>query len=207
MNASILAPLEYRALAQAPALEQSGPRTLLTGYAIRFDEPSELLTAAGGATFVEVIKASALKRLGEQRDVKCLLSHDASKVLGSSRAGTLRLHPDAVGLRFELAPPNSPLGHDVTESVKRGDLTDVSFGFTVAEDGEVWQRDKKPPVREIRAMQLFEISLCAWGAFASNRVVVEQRARQQAQQIVAERRQQERLAREQAIHARLTALR
>jgi HK97 family phage prohead protease len=198
--------LEYRALETPPRVDGAGNRALLTGYAVLFDELSEPLAAADeGATFCEVIRATALKNLGERRDVKCLHSHDPSKVLGSTKSGTLKLSTDTRGLRFELNPPNSPLGHDVVESVKRGDIDGVSFGFNIRESK--WQRDAVPPIREILDLDLFEVSLVCWAAYSKNHVRVEERARQEARRIQASHRLQARRQAVQALQDRLAALR
>ncbi len=55
-------------------------------------------------------------------DVRCLLNHDASQVLARSKSGTLRLHDEQRGLRFEADLPDSPLGENVREAVRRGDI-------------------------------------------------------------------------------------
>lgn len=67
-------------------------------------------------------------------DVRCLLNHDPNQVLGRSASGTLRLRDEERGLRFECDLPDSPLGENVREAVRRGDIDGASFRFKVAED-------------------------------------------------------------------------
>ncbi|PEP81913.1 HK97 family phage prohead protease, partial [Bacillus toyonensis] len=62
-------------------------------------------------------------------DIRALWSHDTSKVLGRTKNNTLRLEEDDKGLRFELDLPRTTVGNDTYESVKRGDIAGVSFGF------------------------------------------------------------------------------
>src|SRR5918995_5655434 len=50
-------------------------------------------------------------------DVRALLNHDPSEVLGRTRSGTLRLADDQRGLRFELDLPESR--SDLREAVAR----------------------------------------------------------------------------------------
>src|SRR6266545_6073742 len=55
-------------------------------------------------------------------DVRALLNHDPNEVLGRTKSGTLRLADEQRGLRFELDLPDSPLGQNVREAVRRGDV-------------------------------------------------------------------------------------
>src|SRR3954447_12981984 len=101
---------------------------LLVGYAAVYGRESHDLGGfrekiAPGA-FADVLAA----------DVRCLLNHDPSQVLGRTRSGTLRLQDEQQGLRFECDLPDSPLGHNVREAVARGDVDGASFRFIVGDD-------------------------------------------------------------------------
>jgi HK97 family phage prohead protease len=205
MNANPRPPLEHRGLDTAPRVEQRGDRPVLTGYACKFDVLSELL-GQPPEQFREVFRASAVRRLAERRDVKFLASHDAGRVLGSTRAGTLRLQADAIGLRFHLDPPDSPAGLDLVESVRRGDVSGMSIGFKVLPNGETW-RGSRPPLREVLDADIFELSACAWPAYAETTLQIEQRALDHARRIVAGDRQQSRWQDLRAAELRLAALR
>lgn len=60
-------------------------------------------------------------------DVLALRDHDVSQILGRTSSGTLRLSDDAQGLGFELDLPDTQLGRDTAELVRRGDLNGMSF--------------------------------------------------------------------------------
>ena len=197
--------IETRGVEQAPRVDQTGRRPALVGHAIVFDRESELL--GRDPQFVEVIRACALDRLADSRDVKCLIGHDAARVVGLTKAGTLRLDVDNVGLRFRLDPPNSPSGLDLVEAVERGDVDAMSFGFRVREHGYVWRRDRKPPMREIRDLDLFEISFVSWPAYTAAGCSIEQRALDEVRRIVADDRQHERWSAVRALETRLATLR
>ncbi|AMY11295.1 phage prohead protease, HK97 family [Luteitalea pratensis] len=178
---------------------------MLTGYAVRFNERSEPMHGANGAEFVEEVIPGALARLRERRDVKALIGHDPTKVIGSTRSGTLTLIPDAIGLRFELQPPNSPTGHDLIESVRRGDLDGVSFGFRTIADK--WLPDTRPPVRQLLDVDVFELSIVAWPAYREAGVIIEPRALEYAAELVTCESRQLRARELDALTVRLRAIR
>ena len=96
------------------------------------------------------------------RDVVALLDHDASKVLGRTGSGTLRLSEDSRGLHFALELPDTQSGRDIQALAERGDLGGMSFGFRVPEGGETW----KGNTRTLCTIDLYEISVVsAWPAY------------------------------------------
>jgi HK97 family phage prohead protease len=123
----------------------------LTGYAARFNEPSEPLP------FVERIAPGAFKRsLRSKNDIKLLWNHDSSTVLGSTRSGTLRLSEDEAGLRVEADLPDTQAGRDARILIQRGDVTGFSFGFTVPANGDSWNSDGTE--RTLKSVRLLEVS-------------------------------------------------
>ncbi len=124
---------------------------LLEGYAARFNEFSEPLP------FREKIAPGAFQRsLKSRNDVKLLWNHDSSMVLGSTRAGTLRLYEDEQGLRVEADLPDTQAGRDARTLIRRGDVTGFSFGFTVPQGGDMWNEDGSE--RTLTSVRLFEVS-------------------------------------------------
>jgi HK97 family phage prohead protease len=129
--------------------EQDGMH--LTGYAARFNEASEPLP------FREYIAPGAFKRsLQSRNDVKLLWNHDSSTVLGSTRAGTLKLTEDNQGLRVSAILPETQAGRDAKVLINRGDVTGFSFGFTVPQGGDSWNEDGTE--RTLNAVRLMEVS-------------------------------------------------
>ena len=62
-----------------------------------------------------------------------MLQHDPNKLLGRTASGTLKLKEDERGLQFRCAMPDTQLGHDTHEMIKRGDLNACSFGFMLGD--------------------------------------------------------------------------
>ncbi len=104
-----------------------GDKKIIEGYALKFNQRSKKL-----GNFYEVIGAQALQGV-DLSDVKALVDHDFSKVLGRTKAQTLKLSIDAIGLKFLVEVPNTSYANDLYESVQRGDITECSFGFDVNE--------------------------------------------------------------------------
>lgn len=123
----------------------------LTGYAARFNEWSEPLP------FRERIQPGAFKRsLDSRNDIKLLWNHDSSKVLGSTRAKTLKLEERADGLWVEAILPDTSYGRDAKVSIQRGDVTGFSFGFSVPAGGDAWNEDGTE--RTLKSVRLIEVS-------------------------------------------------
>ena len=135
---------------------------ILSGYAAVFNSESKDL---GG--FTEMISPTAFEGVIERSDVFAVLDHDRNKVLARSKMGkgSLELNIDEKGLQFRFESPNTTLGNDVLSMVKRGDLTDASFCFTV--EDESWQkREDGSYLRTINKIgDLFDVSVCYNGAY------------------------------------------
>lgn len=145
----------------------------LTGYVARFDNEARI----GG--FTEVIRRGAFRAsLDSGVDILALADHDAGKVLGRTKSGTLELREDAEGLAFSLSLPDTQAGRDLVALAERDDLGGCSFGFTVSAEGEHWDGNH----RELRSVQLHEISIVqSWPAYANTTVNL--RHRQQPNQL------------------------
>ena len=150
--------MEQRTALETIELRQEGDGMTFTGYAAKFNTPSQPLP------FTEVIKPGAFKRsLQARNDIKLLWNHDTSQVLGSTRAGTLVLTEDAVGLKVVAKLPNTSAGRDAAELIKRGDVNAMSFGFSVPQGGDNWSEDGN--TRELNSVRLFETSIVAFPAY------------------------------------------
>jgi HK97 family phage prohead protease len=126
----------------------------LHGYAAVYNVESDDL---GG--FRERIAPGAFGSVLDA-DVRALLNHDPSQVLGRTKSGTLRLHDEQRGLRFEVDLPDSPLGANVREAVRRKDIDGASFRFTV--DRESWQGDLRT-VESVK--ELKDVTVATFGAY------------------------------------------
>jgi HK97 family phage prohead protease len=162
--------LERRAWAECRA-EASDNGKRIKGYAIRFHSDSVDL---GG--FKERIAPEAVDRtLSEGLDVRALVDHDSSKVIGRTRAGTLLLRKDSQGLRIEIEPDQEiSYARDIMRAVARGDVSGMSFAFRAIADD--WDYDGKTPMRTVTDMKISEVSIVTFPAYTATDVQVAQRS-------------------------------
>ena len=123
---------------QVIANEDDEKRTV-EGYALLFGVNSDNLG------FEEVIERGALDGVLGKSDVFALLNHDRSKgILARAKNGngSLSLEVDSKGLKYRFEAPKTALGNELLENLRRGEIDQSSFAFTVADGGEKWERQK-----------------------------------------------------------------
>lgn len=141
--------------------DERGDAPMFRGHAAVFDSESEDL---GG--FVETIARGAFRRaLAADPDVRALFNHDSNYVLGRTTNGTLRLAEDPRGLVAEFDAPDTQYARDLRELVKRGDVNQMSFAFTVARDD--WQERSDGTIhrRVLEVDRLYDVSLVTTPAY------------------------------------------
>lgn len=149
--------MERRSLTVAPELRADDKGKTIAGYAAVFNQETDI-----GGSFREVIAPGAFKG-SLDNDVRALVDHDSGRVIGRSKAGTLRMKEDTHGLAVEIDLPDTSDGRDLAVSLERGDISGMSFGFRVTHDE--WDETKEIPTRTIRAVELFEVSAVAFPAY------------------------------------------
>ena len=94
----------------------------------------------------------------DMNDVVALFNHDANMVLARTKSGTLKLNLTGNALEYSFEAPNTTLGNDLLEMVKRGDVYQSSFAFSV--EKEDWQeKGGGKPKRIIRSIKkVYDVS-------------------------------------------------
>ena len=143
----------------------------ISGYASVFGSYT-VITQRDGCTFRESIRRGAFTRaIREKHDVVCLFNHNDNFVLGRTSAGTLRLSQDDHGLFYECDLPDTTLGRDLRESIKRKDISGCSFAFAVNEDGQEWDEDERGIKRDITDVtELIDVSPVTHPAYSNTEV-------------------------------------
>jgi uncharacterized protein len=150
-NAILSYPAEFRAT-------EDGDVRKITGRAAVFGELSLDL----GGFRERILPGAFAKTLADGGTKKAYWNHNSDRVLGSTKAGTLTLEERADGLHFEIEPPTWAKDH--VESIKRGDVDQMSFGFRTIKDR--WAKGEDGKVtRDLVEVQLFEVSPVANPAY------------------------------------------
>jgi len=135
--------------------------TRVVGHAAVFNKLSEDL---GG--FREQITPGAFKEAIKEDDIRALFNHDPNFILARNKSGTLSLKEDSEGLAIEFEPPDTQAGRDLVISLDRGDVDQMSFGFSVKPNGQNWGEDKEGNViRTLTNVRLFDVSPVVFPAY------------------------------------------
>ena len=164
-------------------------RDLVVGHASVYDSRSNNL---GG--FYEYIERGAFtEELIANSDVRALINHDPNLILARNTSGTLNLTADERGLKYEFEMPETSYGKDLAISMKRGDITQSSFAFTVAEDD--WSTDDEGNnIRTIKKIdRLYDVSPVTYPAYnmAESDLVVAKRGLKEYQESLVEETKEE----------------
>ena len=114
-------------------------------------------------------------------DVRALVNHDTTLVLGRTTAGTLSLRVDERGLWGGVTINQQDQdAMNLYERVKRGDVNQCSFGFDIL-DQDVEYKDSVPTVWRIKAVKLYEVSVVTFPAYEDTSVEARRRDFEQAE--------------------------
>lgn len=142
----------------------------ITGRPIVYNSMTDL------GYFNEIIEAGALDK-ANLKDVRFLVNHDTSMIpLARSRNNnensTMQLEVDkeGMGIRVNLDTENNSEARNLYSAIKRGDITGMSFMFTI--DDEEWaDLESDHPTRHIRKIgQVFEVSAVTFPAYESTEI-------------------------------------
>jgi len=126
--------------------------------------------------FDEIIEAGALDK-ANLKDVRFLVNHDTSMIpLARSRNNNenstmqLEVDKDGMGIRVNLDTENNTEARNLYSAIKRGDITGMSFMFTI--DDEEWENlESDHPTRHIRKIgTVFEVSAVTFPAYESTEI-------------------------------------
>lgn len=136
--------------------------TYIEGYAALFDTLSLDL---GG--FREQIAPGAFKSSLENGNIRAFANHEGGlSQIGSTNAGSLEAREDDKGLFVRITPPPTQAGKDSLILVESGEISQMSFGFSVRSNGSSWGVDEEgAEIRTLTDVNLFEVSIVSFPAY------------------------------------------
>lgn len=142
----------------------------ITGRPIVYDSKTDL------GWFDEIIERGALDK-ANLKDVRFLVNHNTDMIpLARSRRNNenstmqLIVDKDGMGIRVNLDTENNTEARNLYSAIKRGDITGMSFMFTI--DGEEWENlESDHPTRHIKSIgQVFEVSAVTFPAYEATEI-------------------------------------
>lgn len=155
-------PTQFRA-------EESDGKKYIEGYFAVFGDIYELWP---GAT--ESVDSKAFdETLGD--DIRALINHDTTLVLGRTKAGTLELKADKKGLwgRVEINEKDQD-AMNLYARVERGDVNQCSFGFDILEEDTEYHEDGTVHWT-LKRVKLYEVSVVTFPAYEDTSVQARQK--------------------------------
>lgn len=153
---------------RAESNEKNGDH--ITGRPIVYDSKTNL------GYFNEVIERGALDK-ANLKDVRFLVNHNTDMIpLARSRNNNenstmqLEVDNDGMAIRVNLDTENNTEARNLYSAIKRGDITGMSFMFTI--DDEEWEDlETDTPTRHIRKIgTVFEVSAVTFPAYESTEI-------------------------------------
>ena len=164
-------PLMIRADAAEGGAEHSYK---VRGYASTFNEPYDLMEGWDGEMIREVIDPHAFDD-ADMTDVIMQYDH-AGMVFARTRNGSLRLSIDEHGLLAEADLSLTQDSRNLYEAISAGLVDRMSFCFTIAEDGEDY--DKKTHISTIRKIEkVYDVSAVSIPANPGTEISAERKRR------------------------------
>lgn len=157
---------QLRAMATQFETREDGDTPHITGYFAVFNSVYEI-----GPGMTESVAPGAFSKAIAGGDIRALVNHDTTLVLGRTKAGTLELREDSRGLWGDVTiNPNDRDAMNLYERVKRGDVDQCSFGFgePFTEDTEV--NDDGSVHWTLKEVNLHEVSACTFPAYKDTNI-------------------------------------
>ena len=134
---------------------------IIVGTPIVYDTPTTINDLLG--SYTEVIKRGALDE-ADLTDSRLLVNHDLNRIPLARTPKTMQFNITDKGLEMRAELPDTEEARTAYTAVKRGDLTGMSFAFTVPDGGDSF--DAKTNTRTItKIAKVYEVSLVNFPAY------------------------------------------
>ena len=156
---------QVRCVAQQFQTRSANDDLFIEGYFSVFNSEYPLWEGAS-----EIVKPGAFTN-SVSGDVRALINHDSSLVLGRTKAGTLALRQDERGLWGSIRINRDDVdAMNLYARVQRGDVDQCSFGFDIKRETFVDLGDGKCRWEIEEVDPLYEVSVCTFPAYTETSV-------------------------------------
>lgn len=174
--------MQYRTLPIATEYEKrsEGDEPKIEGYFAVYNSVFEIVPGLS-----ESIAPGAFQN-SLSGDVRMLVNHDTTLVIGRTAAGTMTLRDDTHGL-WASAPvnPKDSAAMDAYARVERGDVTQASIGFEIIHEDAEYREDGSVHWT-ITEAKLWEVSVCTFPAYQDTNVAARTRDKEELEKRRAE---------------------
>jgi HK97 family phage prohead protease len=155
---------ERRFFSEVVELREEGEDQFFEGYAARFNSPTDL------GYFTEEIMPGAFDSVMND-DVRGLFNHDPDVVLGRTKSGTMQVVIDERGAKYKIKyNANDPDHVRVMEKVKRGDVSQSSFAFSIESENIVRKEDAKVHRQITKLKRWYDVAPVTYPAYTDTSV-------------------------------------
>ncbi len=156
---------QVRCVTQKFQTREAGNDLFIDGYYAVFNSEYQLWEGAS-----EIIKPGAFTN-SVSGDVRALINHDTTLVLGRTKPGTLTLRQDERGLWGSIKINRDDVdAMNLYARVQRGDVDQCSFGFDIKRETFVDLGDGKCRWEIEEVDPLYEVSVCTFPAYTETSV-------------------------------------
>lgn len=131
---------------------EEGQPEKIVGHAAVFN------VIASSGWFREQVAPGAFTKSIGQDDIRALFNHNPDYVLGRNKAGTLTLREDDKGLYVEITPPDTQFAKDLSASISRGDISQMSFGFEIIKESREVGEGNELSLFTLEEVKLWDVS-------------------------------------------------
>lgn len=141
-------------------LDGTQQKPIITGHAAVFNQKSLPIPGLGVR---EVVRPGTFSKTINSSDIRALWNHNPDFILARTKNGTLSLAEDSHGLAVRITPADTVWASDLVESIRRGDVDQMSFGFKTIQDN--WPFEDGERFRELLEVELFDVSPVTFPAY------------------------------------------
>lgn len=155
---------QFRSVMKNPEIREENNELHIAGYFAVFNTDYNMFEGAS-----ESIAQGAFTN-SLQNDVRALINHDDTLVIGRTTAGTLTIREDDFGLWGDvIINPKDTDAMNIYARVQRGDVNQCSIGFFITSEETEFREDGSVHWT-IKDVDLFEVSVCTFPAYTDTSV-------------------------------------